>query len=109
MNSKGPTHEMTDNWYRVFAIVICLFYLFFLTLVALCDFHLSDLNEVVENFVCGLYALFALASFVFGIIVSLVGMENIRKKVGKSGTFYKMMIWVYIFGLIATIYQKLFT
>lgn len=106
MNSQGPTHEMTDGWYRVFAVVLCFFYLFFLTLVALCDFNLSDLNEVVENFVCVLYALFALASFIFGIMVSLVGMENIRKKVGKSGSFYKIMIWVYILGLVVAIYLK---
>ena len=77
-------------------------------MVVLCDFHLLDFDEVLPNLLCILYALFALASFVLGVMVSLVGLQNARKKIGKSGTFYKIMLWVYLAGFIAVIYTKFF-
>ena len=86
------------GWYKAFSTINGLFYLVFLFLVSRCRFDFLDLNELFQNFMCVVYSVSALATFVFGIAVTLVGIDHAERE-GKHRYIFYLMLLVYFVGM----------
>ena len=108
-NIEQATHKSTDNWYKFFSGINSFFYAFFIFSILQCTFSLSfsGNNNIFESVLCVVYSVLAVASLLFGLLVSSLGMEHSRK-MKKASKFYRYILLYYFLGIVMVLIFKIF-
>lgn len=97
-------HHPTTDWYKLFAGVLCLFFVLSLLQVSRCSFNRSIAPEaLISNLSCGIYIVLGIASFFVALLPISVGLEHART-LKRKGLFFHMILLVYLAGFATIIY-----
>lgn len=102
--SSGTSGGNTLNWYKLFSGIFSLAYALFIWQLSLCFAKPIDPASRISvgTLSCLLFGLLALGTLVAGMLPTLLGLEH-AKKLGRKGMFFRMIILIYVLGIVAII------